>query len=45
MKSCLVPFQYFLSRLLPVLALSFAGATAMAQSGPALPQPLGPRAT
>ena len=35
MKSCLVPFQYFLSRLLPVLALSFAGATAMAQSGPA----------
>jgi hypothetical protein len=36
MKSCLVPFQYFLSRLLPVLALSFAGATAMAQSGAGL---------
>ena len=35
MKSCLVPFQEFLSRLLPVLALSLAGAAAMAQSGPA----------
>ena len=35
MKSCLVPFQEILSRLLPVLALSLAGAAAMAQSGPA----------
>jgi hypothetical protein len=35
MKSCLVPLQEFLSRLLPVLALSLAGAAAMAQSGPA----------
>jgi hypothetical protein len=35
MKSCLVPFQEFLSRLLPVLALSLAGAAAMAQSSPA----------
>jgi hypothetical protein len=33
MKSCLVPFRDFLSRLLPALALSFAGAAAMAQTG------------
>jgi hypothetical protein len=33
MKSCLAPFQVFLSRLAPVLALSLAGTAAMAQSG------------
>jgi len=35
MKSRPVPFQAFLSRVMPVLALSLAGAAAMAQSGPA----------
>ncbi|NPC58865.1 FecR domain-containing protein [Caenimonas soli] len=34
MKSCLVPFRGFLSRLLPVMALGLAGAAVIAQPAP-----------